>query len=191
MSSCCCCVFLPAWRPERLGFSSAENRTARVQGAEDPKRLFRMIYMIFCFDWSIGGCWCRELLRVFFSPNWGFSNLEKISQIGKRTCTVEEEDLKRWIHTWHLVCGLKWSSSQFTGSFIRWKLFMPKTKKELYKTDKEQTQLIRLEDIDNHAWYFVFAEVEFWSLLYTLDVADVEVGIGEPNKKGLSSCLEV
>jgi hypothetical protein len=97
--SSCCCFFLPASRPESSGFRSVENRTDRHswKGAEDPKRLFRMLYdILFWLKLSIkaayiGGCWCRELLRVFFSPNWGISNLEGMSQNRKRTYTVEGE----------------------------------------------------------------------------------------------------
>jgi hypothetical protein len=124
--SSCCCFFLPASRPERSGFRSVENRTDRHtwMGAADPKRLLRMLYDILFWPKLsikaayIGGCWCRELLRVFFSPNWGISNLEGISQNRKM-------------------------------------LFMLKAKKELYKTDKERTQVNRLLDIDSHPWCFV------------------------------------
>jgi hypothetical protein len=65
------------------------------------------------------------------------------------------EDLKRWIHTWNFVCRLKWGSSPYFGSCRHWKLFMLKAKKELYKTDKERTQVNRLLDIDSHPWCFV------------------------------------
>jgi hypothetical protein len=65
------------------------------------------------------------------------------------------EDLKRWIHTWNFVCGLKWGSSPYFGSCRHWKLFMLKAKKELYKVDKERTQVNRLLDIDSHPWCFV------------------------------------
>jgi len=34
----------------------------------------------------------------------------------------------------------------------------------------------------------VYVEVKFEGLPYTLDVVDVKVGVGEPNKKGFSSC---
>jgi hypothetical protein len=105
----------------------------------------------------IGGCWWRELLRAFFFPNWGISTLEGISQNRKNIYSWRVvEDLKRWIHTWNFVCGLKWGSSPYFGGCIHWKLFMLKAQKELYKTDKERMQVNRLLDIDSHPWCFVF-----------------------------------
>jgi len=38
---------------------------------------------------------------------------------------------------------------------MQWNFFLLKMEKELYKTDKEQILLNRIEDIDNRTWYFV------------------------------------
>jgi hypothetical protein len=84
-------------RGQGFGVWRIEQTDNSWMGAEDPKRLFRMLYdILFWLKLSIkaayiGGCWCRELLRVFFSPNWGIRNLEGISQNRKRTYIVEGE----------------------------------------------------------------------------------------------------
>jgi len=80
------------------------------------------------------------------------------------------------------LCEPKWRFSHFGGNCIHWKLSRLKTKKEQCKTDEERTQLNILEDIDNHTWFFVYAEVDFWSLLYTLEFDDVDVGFGVVNQ---------
>jgi hypothetical protein len=86
--------------------------------------------MIFCFDWSL-------VLRLHTLV------------VDVENCIYSwrgVEDLKRWIHTWDFVCGPKWGSSPYFGSCIHWTLFMLKAKNELYKTDKERTQVNRLLD---------------------------------------------
>jgi len=69
---------------------------------------------------------------------------------------------------------------------------MLKTMKEPYKTDKERTQLNRLEDIDSHTCFFVSVSKSSFEACYVhWTYAGVEVGVGEPDKKGFSSCPEV